>query len=223
MPDRMTDFFDTRADGYDKQMAQKVKNFNAFYTAAAQPIPATDFPVKILDLGCGTGLELVTIFNRVPNAQITAIDLSENMLGRLRHKNVGRLGQIEIIQGSYLELPFGRRLYDYTISVMTLHHLLPEKKLCLYEKIYQALKIGGKYIEADYVVSKEKEAKLLADYHKKTGINGQHMDGVFHLDIPMSVKTLRDLLTTAGFVNIEITWQHGDAVVIEARCSSDAL
>lgn len=38
---------------------------------------------KILDLGAGTGLELIHLFEIYPNASVTVIDISENMLNEL--------------------------------------------------------------------------------------------------------------------------------------------
>ena len=39
---------------------------------------------KILDLGAGTGLELIPFFERFPNAKVMAIDITENMLDILK-------------------------------------------------------------------------------------------------------------------------------------------
>jgi tRNA (cmo5U34)-methyltransferase len=212
--EKMTDFFDSRAGNYDEHMFRNVDHFEAFYAAIADPIPVTNVKIQILDLGCGTGLELETIFQRVPNAQVTGIDLSRNMLVLLRDKYAKRMPQIELIQGSYLDLFLGESRYDYVISVMTLHHLLPTKKFSLYQNIKRALKSGGKYIEADYVVSESKTQQFIVEYQKK--FESGRLDGSYHLDIPMSSGTLKTLLTKAGFANFDIVWQLGEALVLEA-------
>jgi len=84
-------------------------------------------------------LELGWIIDREPNARITGIDLSGNMLAQLRSKQADRLEQIGLIQGSYLQVPFGEARFDFAISVMTLHHLLPDRKRQLYARIRKAL------------------------------------------------------------------------------------
>lgn len=38
---------------------------------------------KVLDLGLGTNLELIHLFELFPNVNVTAIDISENMLNEL--------------------------------------------------------------------------------------------------------------------------------------------
>jgi tRNA (cmo5U34)-methyltransferase len=215
--EKMADFFDVRAESYDKHMHQNLDDFEEFYSTIAKSIPPTKDHIHILDLGCGTGLELSKIFHRAPNAQLTGIDLSENMLVQLRIKYANHLQHIQLIQGSYLDVSFGEEKYDYVFSVMTVHHLLKQKKLQLYKKIYQSLKKGGKYIEADYVVSKEKEIQIFADYQKQIGSVQDNTDGHYHLDLPMSVKTLSELFTRAGFVDLRVIWVEGEAAILEAQ------
>jgi tRNA (cmo5U34)-methyltransferase len=137
------------------------------------------------------------------------------MLAQLRNKYTARMSQIELIHGSYVDLPLGESRYDYVISVMTLHHLLPAMKSSLYQNVKWALKPGGKYIEADYVVSKGKEMRLLVEYQEKA--EAGYLDGSYHLDIPMSTETLKTLLTKAGFTEIDVVWQLGESAVLEAR------
>jgi tRNA (cmo5U34)-methyltransferase len=216
-PEKMSDFFDERSNGYDEHMRQSVASFQAFYEAIAQPIPCTEEVLHILDVGCGTGLELGPIFLRAPNARITGIDLSKRMLEHLRNKYASRLGQITLIQGSYLEMSFGQAEYDYGVSVMTLHHLLPERKGRLYEKIRQALKEEGKYIEGDYIVSKEKHGPILAEYREKLRSVTESGDGHYHVDIPLTMEMQRELLLKAGFARVEVIWKEGEAAAYVAE------
>ena len=46
--------------------------------------------IRILDVGAGTGLYTVAILKRFPDCNITAIDINENMLRRLRSNLVSR-------------------------------------------------------------------------------------------------------------------------------------
>ena len=213
----MTDFFDDNSDGYDEYMHQSVPSFEAFYEAIAQPIPFTEGVMQILDIGCGTGLEFGPIFQRAPNARITGVDLSEKMLAKLRSKYVDCLRQIRLIQGSFLEMFSGETKYDYVVSVMTLHHLLPKSKGRLYHRIRQALKAGGKYIEGDYIVSKEKEVRMLAECREKLRLVEGCGDGIYHVDIPLTMEMQRELLLEADFGMVEVIWAEGEAAVYVAE------
>jgi tRNA (cmo5U34)-methyltransferase len=216
-PERMASFFDRRSGEYDEHMQESLDSFEAFYEAVAQPIPRTDDKVQILDIGCGTGLEFAPIFHRAPNAQIAGMDLSASMLELCRGKYPSHLAQLTLIQGSYLEIPLGKARYDYAVSVMTLHHLKPERKGQLYGRIRRALRAGGAYIEGDYVVPKEKAANLLAEYRKKMARVEEREEGIHHIDIPLTVEMQQELLLGAGFATVDLIWQEGEAVVYLAR------
>ena len=89
----MAAFFDARAAGYDDYFRDEIfpgESFAQFYGAMSAPMSETDAPLRILDLGCGTGLELEPLFQRAPNARVTGVDLVEKMLELLRQHN-GRL------------------------------------------------------------------------------------------------------------------------------------
>jgi len=212
-PEKMEEFFDVRAESYDEHMAEYVDDYEGFYSSIAGAINETDKRIKILDLGCGTGLELEYIFERVPNALVTGIDLSQEMLAKLLNKYRDKSAQIEVISSSYFDIDFQTREYDYIVSVMSLHHFLPEVKLSLYKKIWTALKPGGIYIEGDYVVSEEKEVEMLADYKEQLQENKFLQKELFHLDIPFSIKTQQRLFEKAGFIDFELVFEGDEAGV----------
>ena len=147
----MAEFFDRRVNGYEEHVREILPGFDGFYSSVAGQIPATGEPLSILDLGCGTGLELDFIFARAPNARVTAVDLSSEMLARLRARleRTWYGPRMEIVQGSYLTMPFPAGGFDYVVSVQTMHHFTPDVKLGLYTGIADALKAGGRYIEGD--------------------------------------------------------------------------
>jgi len=164
---KMSQFFDERANSYDHHMKQTVTQFKKIYNIISILIGRTKEAVEILDLGCGTGLELEGIFSKAPNAVITCIDLSEKMLSKLKSKYSRFLDQIKPVKGSCLIVPFPEKKYDYVVSVMTMHHFPYDTKCKLYKKIRKSMKNEGKYIEGDYVVSPKKEQQFLLEYNHK--------------------------------------------------------
>lgn len=215
-PEEMSKFFDDRASGYDEHMYGLFRDFASFYMQISKPIIATDKAVKVLDLGCGTGNQLKGIFQKLPNAHVTAIDLSEEMLGKLKEKYPSYLKQIEIVQGSYLTLPFGCS-YDYVVSVYSLHHFTKDVKRTLYEKIKKSLKPEGMYIEGDCVVSEDKEAQLLANYQQL--VTKESSNELYHIDIPFSLQTQINLLQDAGFSKVDVIYhdENEEAAVIVSQ------
>jgi tRNA (cmo5U34)-methyltransferase len=214
--EEMAVFFDLRAAGYDLHMRENIFSaveFAQFYQALSSPIDKTDEPLHILDLGCGTGLEIEALLQRVPNALVTGVDLSQNMLAELMKRYKNRMDQITLINDSYLTMPLGTRLYDYVISAMSVHHVLADTKRNLYQKIHAALKPGGRYIEGDSVTPAEVEDQFLAEYHQQVATLPPAQAGQYHIDVPFSLDTQRRLLVEAGFKNFEVVWQKdSDAV-----------
>lgn len=211
--EEMGSFFDVRVDGYDEHMVDMFKDFDLYYETVASPIAATDKNVSILDLGCGTGAELNWVFNKAPNASVTAIDLSQQMLNKLAEKFGQYKGQMNLIHGSYLTLPFEEEHYDYAVSVYTMHHFHEDTKLELYRKIYGALKAGGKYIEGDCVVTPEKQREIWEWYsqnYSAEAINEARKpkDTLYHFDIPCTIETQFRLLRGAGFSKVDVIWHH---------------
>ena len=83
MLEKMNDFFTARVDGYDEHMKSNIEGASDFYRYTAEMLP-NDAGAKVLDLGCGTGLELEEFFKANPNASVTGIDLTKAMLDELK-------------------------------------------------------------------------------------------------------------------------------------------
>jgi S-adenosylmethionine-diacylgycerolhomoserine-N-methlytransferase len=80
-------------------------------------------PGKILEIGCGTGKNLAVLSRLFPEAQITGVDLSEEMLSAAR-KNLGQaVDRIQLINSAYClpmapEGPFDLVIFSYTLSMI---------------------------------------------------------------------------------------------------------
>ena len=61
MLEKMDVFFENRLEGYDEHMLTAIEGANEFYKFTAAPLPMKA-DSEVLDLGCGTGLELEEYF-----------------------------------------------------------------------------------------------------------------------------------------------------------------
>jgi tRNA (cmo5U34)-methyltransferase len=211
--EEMASFFNERAKGYEDHMKETINSFDLYYGLVSEPIKVSDEPIEILDLGCGTGLEIRGILEKAPNAKITCIDMSGEMLKILLDNYSTNTNQITVIKDSYLTVPFEKGRYDYVVSVMTMHHFLEEDKVKLYEKIKTALKTGGKYIEGDYVVEQNKAEELLKEYNDAYEKYGLEAASLYHIDIPFSMETQKKLLMEAGFINFQLIFKEGEHTI----------
>jgi len=216
--ENLYDFFNGTAEVWDQKFGP---GSEPFYEAVAAQLPATEEPLRILILGCGTGLELDAVFARTPNARITGIDLAPNMLEQLRGKFAGRMAQITLVLGNYLDLPLGEGEYDHAISTLTVHHLPWEMKAIVYRKTWQALRPGGTYIEGDQSCLPEQEDHRW--YHEFVSKLPGGDRGDWNYDVTLSVETNTRLLAEAGFSDIRQTWEargddgYGHAVLVARR------
>lgn len=199
----MRDFFNRKSEGYDEVHEQ-------FLTTKNQLIDAVDPNArKVLDLGAGTGLELIHLYEVNKEARTTVIDVSENMLEKLKQRSFS--DKLDIICGDFFKVEFGNG-YDAVISTSSLHHFLQKDKLVLYKKIYDSLRVGGSFINSDKVaITNEEEQELLRDYYQNKGVKA-------HIDTPLSIEHEVEVLTQVGFKDIEVeTTEKDNYRLIKAR------
>ena len=188
----MSGFFDRRVDSYEDHM----RPWRAYYRWLGELIPAQ--AETLLDLGCGTGLELDEIFRLHPDIRVTGIDLAPGMLARLREKHPER--NLTLTVGDYLTVPLAPCAFDVAVAFETLHHFPPETKLGLFRRIFAALRPGGMLLEGDYIAeSDEMETYLFQELARRRA--RQHVpEGTFvHFDTPLTLAHELSLLSQAGF------------------------
>ena len=214
MLEKMSDFFEARLDGYDEHMMTNIESANEFYPFTAKQLP-TAKNCHVLDLGCGTGLELQEYYTQNPLAKVTGIDLSQGMLAELKRKFVGK--DITLILGSYFDAPFGENIFDAAVSVESLHHFTKKEKIALYSKLHTALKDKGYFILTDYFSLSDEEEQMhrwnLSELKAEQGICD---DELYHYDTPLTVKHETEALLEAGFSTVEVLNHWGATYTLKA-------
>ncbi len=180
----LKEFFDRKTIGYDDVHSKFMESKRALTEA----LP--DNTEKVLDLGAGTGMELIPLVERFPNVRIAAADISEDMLSVLRGRPFAE--QVTYIVGDFFDTDFGNG-YDAMISTSALHHFAPEDKVRLYRKVYEALRPGGLFVNSDKTApnpaAQETDFRELAeDPHRWP-----------HMDTPLTVGAECTVLEQAGF------------------------
>ena len=205
--EKMDDFFAARIDGYDEHMKRNIEGASGFYAYTASLLPAAA-GARVLDLGCGTGLELEEYFSLNPSACVTGIDLSDAMLSVLKTKFPEKA--LTLIRASYFDVPLAEKQYDAAVSVESLHHFSMEMKASLYRKLHAALKEDGIFVLTDYFAESEELEKEyfrnLAELKKEQGISD---DEFYHYDTPLLVEHEMDILYRAGFRDVRIMKKWG--------------
>ena len=213
--ERMDDFFAARVDGYDEHMRANIEGSSVFYAYTASLLPAGK-GACVLDLGCGTGLELEEYFRLNPEASVTGVDLSDAMLKALEAKFPDRT--IRLVRGSYFDVPLGEGTYDAAVSVESLHHFPAGQKEGLYRKLHAALKEDGVFVLTDYFAeSEELEKEYFENLAQLRKDQGLPEDEFFHYDTPLTVEHEAEVLRRAGFSEVRIMREWGTTFTLPAK------
>ena len=214
MLEKMGEFFDHRIAGYEEHQLNCIASAREFYPFTASCLPMNE-AAEVLDLGCGTGLELEEYYRLNPTAWVTGIDLAPGMLAALKAKFSNKA--VTLIQGSYFEVPLGEKAYDAAVSVESLHHFTQEEKIPLYRKLRQALREGGYFILTDYfALSDAEEQHHRAELLRLKKEQGIADEAFYHYDTPLTVQHEAEALLAGGFAAVEILNQWGATFTLKA-------
>lgn len=214
MLEKMDAFFEARLNGYEEHQLTCIASAREFYPFTASCLPKAP-DSEILDLGCGTGLELGFYFETVPTARVTGIDLAQGMLDALLKKFPDR--SLTLIAGSYFDVPFPESAFDAAVSVESLHHFTKEEKIPLYKKVQRALKPGGFLILTDYFAgSDEEERSRRAELLRLKREQGIEDDVFCHFDTPLTVEHEKEALLSAGFSSVAVLKNWGATYTLKA-------
>jgi ubiquinone/menaquinone biosynthesis C-methylase UbiE len=79
---------------------------------------------KVLEAGCGTGAQTITLARNSPQARITSLDISAASLVEAKAKAQALgLNNVEFAQGDIFALPFAPESFDHVFVCFVLEHL----------------------------------------------------------------------------------------------------
>jgi len=118
--------FHWNPDTYLRTARERVPGFDALQAAAVAAVPFP--PTTALDLGIGTGETSRRLLEAFPEARITGLDSSPEMVFRAR-----RLG-IEV-RLARMEDPLPDGPWDLVIAALSIHHLESGQKRDLFRRV----------------------------------------------------------------------------------------
>ena len=109
-----------------------------------------DFAGKLLEVPVGTGVLTMPVYKGLPNADITCLDYSDNMMNiaRQRAENAG-ISNVNFQQGDVGALPYEDETFDIVLSLNGFH-AFPDKEAA-YLETFRVLKKGGTFCGCFYV------------------------------------------------------------------------
>ena len=144
--------FDKAAQTYDRARRQLVPCFDDFYGTVLDLIPyERDSAIRILDIGAGTGLLAALLAQAFPQARLTLVDISEEMLEQARQRFRAEPGRFRFHALDFAEEPLWGE-YEAAVSALSIHHVSAGAKRLVFQRVYSALREGGVFINADQVL-----------------------------------------------------------------------
>ena len=215
--------FDAFAEEYDRQREYVIPEMQQFYYTAVWAAESPRLPPKILDIGAGTGLMSAFLLQKFPDAAITLMDFSEQMLNVARQRFADRTNITYVVSDYTGSLPDGP--YDIICSALSIHHLVPEQKRQLFSKIFHLLTPGGMFVNTDQADGETRYFRepYLTYWNEflRIGPLGEQEQGEIltrrdHLDQNEKLSLQLRWLSDAGFSDVDIVYKNRTFIVTVA-------
>jgi len=179
--------------------------------AAAATTPSAR---HVLDVGCGAGNYTLKLLERLPNLDVTLIDLSQPMLDRARERvSRATTGRISTVQGDIREVKLADGEFDIVLAAAVLHHLRTDLEWQeVFTAFHRALRPGGSawifdLVESSIPAVQELMRRRYGEYLARLK-DEAYRDHVFAYvekeDTPRPLLFQLDLLRQVGFAQVEV-------------------
>jgi ubiquinone/menaquinone biosynthesis C-methylase UbiE len=188
------------SESYDRSILQWLL-FGPSHRALIQRIRNRfgDQPIKILDVGCGTGVLATRIREALPRAQVWGVDLVRGMLDKGLDRWRRHASHVTPIQGDSERLPFAAGAFDVITCANSFHHY-PHQDRAVAE-MHRVLRPGGRLLLIDGY--RDRPWGWFIYDVCVAGVEG----AVHHA----SAKRVRELTSAAGFRETVQKLHHGAA------------
>jgi ubiquinone/menaquinone biosynthesis C-methylase UbiE len=146
---RLKDSYDAIAPRYNKwalrDEALRLKHLDKLLSQLA----VKTGPVRIIELGCGSGIPVSRQLLLQPNITLTANDLSSVQIETAKQNLSKDADRVTLVQGDMMALAFPDQSVDAVVAFYSIIHLPLGEQVELLHKITQWLKPGG-YLLANF-------------------------------------------------------------------------
>lgn len=215
-------WFDRWVDTYDADRRVLIPCFDDFYGTAAEAAALDrSGPVRVLDLGAGTGLLSSVLARALPEAEFVLLDEAPAMLERAVER-LAPLGDRVATVVADLRDPLPAGPFDVVASALAIHHLDDDAKTDLYRRAADVLVPGGVLINAEQVAGPTPalDARFKARWRvhcRQLGATDEILAGAderMAIDLPTSVPDQLAMLDRAGLVDVACLFQSWRFAVI---------
>jgi tRNA (cmo5U34)-methyltransferase len=176
--------------------------------------------LRVIDLGCGPGLLAANVLAEFPNAHLTALDLTSEMIEACRDRLLGN-DRVTYQIGDFRNDEFGSG-YDVILASLSLHHMTLTERPTFAEHAFQSLAPGGFLISAEVIIDesldvREQQYELWRRYMVAQGEDGnswykKHVAK----DHPVEISSWISTLKRAGFASVGCFFRYLNFAIVGA-------
>jgi SAM-dependent methyltransferase len=167
---------------------------------------------RVLDLGTGDGVTLALVLSARPEATGVGLDFGEEMLRRARERFSGDARAAIGHQDLEQPLPAELGSFDVVVSTFAIHHCAPDRQRALYREVYEMLRPGGVFVNAEHVASPT--PALHDEFLAAIGVDPAEDDPSNQLvAVDQHLRWLNDL----GFHDADCYWKWREVAVLAGR------
>lgn len=218
------EFYDGLSARYGEAILRCVPRYHEMLWAILRYVPDDLRPTRILDLGVGSGNLARAALERYPEARLTGVDLSGEMLARAREALPP--DRVQFVRRDFRDLDFADGSFDLVVSSISIHHVPDADKQALFRVLHRMLRPGGVLAYSDQFrgATEEIYAKHIERWREESFALGASEDEwrewMTHQDAHDHHAPLVDQigwLRAAGFPEVDCPWRFLLWTVLVAR------
>jgi tRNA (cmo5U34)-methyltransferase len=230
--EKVKQHFEKEAQEFDATIRRLIPNYEQMLDALVTALSFNQHqPIRVVDLGCGTGTVAKRIKDAYPLAQVTCVDIAEKML-QIAQVKIGEAGgDLRYQLANFEDYEFDAT-YDVVVSSLALHHLVSDgDKIKFYKKIYDCLALGGVFYNADVILGsssdlQERYMEKWREYMRlqvsAEEIEQKWMPQHYDEDHPASLMNQLAWLQDMGFAEVDVVWKYYNFAVYGGRKTAAA-
>lgn len=169
---------------------------------------------RLLDIGCGAGNYSLKLLERIPDMEVTLVDLSQPMLDRAAERIAAVTKRAVVtIQGDVREVDLDGEEFDIAVGGAVFHHLREDAEwFATFQRVYRSLRSGGTFWVYDLLDHEmegvEQEMQSLYAQYLVNLKGAEYRDLVFGWiekeDTPRPLTFQLDVMRQAGFEKVDV-------------------
>ncbi|MBA63303.1 MAG: hypothetical protein CMJ76_13175 [Planctomycetaceae bacterium] len=218
------EFYDDLASSYNDIIYRCAPRYEEMQMTMVDYVPEDLQPLRILDLGCGTGNLTLRVLESFQEAEVVALDLSVEILDVCR-RQCGT-DRVSYLQQDFNSLDLPESEYDLVVSSIAIHHVDDPAKQLLFQDVYNCLKPGGIFTYVDQFRGEtpgiyQQHMKIWKQFADCKGIPPQEwqmwMEHQQQHDYHATVGQQMEWLRQSGFQQVDCLWKHILWTLLTAR------